>query len=121
MTQLTSVLHTKKRRTFGAWFKQVGWKHVVAWAVGVYAIFPIVYIISTSLTNMGGIENGTLFGQIDFSNYVNLVSDSEHPYLLWAWNTIFIASVTAVLSVMMSALAAYAFSRLRFKEWVCCR
>jgi arabinogalactan oligomer/maltooligosaccharide transport system permease protein len=115
MTELTSVLHTKKRRTFGAWFKQVGWKHVVAWAVAVYAIFPIVYIVSTSLTNMGGIENGTLFGQIDFSNYANLVSDPEHPYLLWAWNTIFIAAVTAVLSVMMSALAAYAFSRLRFK------
>ncbi len=115
MTQLTEVLYAKKRRSFGAWLKQVGWKHLIAWAVSIYAVFPIVYIISTSLTNMGGIENGTLFGQIDFSNYVNLVNDPEHPYLLWAWNTIFIASVTAVLSVFMSALAAYAFSRLRFK------
>jgi arabinogalactan oligomer/maltooligosaccharide transport system permease protein len=115
MTQLTEVLYAKKRRSFGAWLKQVGWKHLIAWAVSIYAVFPIVYIVSTSLTNMGGIENGTLFGQIDFSNYVNLVNDPEYPYLLWAWNTIFIASVTAVLSVFMSALAAYAFSRLRFK------
>jgi len=79
MTEISSVLATKKRRSFGKWFKQVGWKHVIAWAVGVYALFPIVYIISTSLTNMGGIENGTLFGQIDFTNYANLsTTQSTH-------------------------------------------
>src|SRR5690606_10905128 len=42
------------------------------------------------------------------------LSDEKNPYLLWFWNTIKIAVVTAVASTLMGALAAYAFSRMRF-------
>lgn len=80
-----------------------------------YAIFPILYILSTSLTDMGGIENKTLFGQFYLGNYKNLLTSDTIPYRTWLWNTFFIASVTAIISVFISACAAFAFSRLRFK------
>jgi arabinogalactan oligomer/maltooligosaccharide transport system permease protein len=106
--------NTVKKKSLGRWTKQVGWKHVIAVAMICYAIFPILYILSTSLTNMGGIENKTLFGQFYLGNYHNLLTSKTIPYRTWLWNTFFIASLTAIISVFISACAAFAFSRLRF-------
>ena len=39
----------------------------------------------------------------------------DTPFLRWIGNTIFVALVAAFFTVMISALAAYAFSRFRFK------
>lgn len=108
------IIPERRKQSFGRWFKQLGWKHIVGLIVVVYSLFPILYIISTSLTDMGGISNGTLFGQITLMNYEELV-DPNNMFLRWAGNTIFIASVTAIGSVFLSACAAYAFSRLRFQ------
>ncbi len=36
------------------------------------------------------------------------------PVLLWLWNSVKIAAITALLSVLISTTAAYAFGRLRF-------
>jgi len=106
---------TIKKKNFGRWSKQVGWKYLVAAIMIVYAIFPILYILSTSLTDMGGIENKTLFGQFYLGNYRDLLASKSYPYRTWLWNTFFIASLTAIISVFISACAAFAFSRLRFK------
>lgn len=111
----TSTSLQKKKPSFSKWAKQIGWKHLVALLVIVYATFPILYILSTSLTDMGGIENKTLFGQFYLGNYKDLIWSTTYPYRTWLWNTFFIASVTAVISVFISACAAYSFSRLRFR------
>ena len=103
------------KKNFAQWFKEVGWKHIVAWMLMVYATFPILYIISTSLTDFGGIENAALFQQFHWQNYRDLMRDPSYPFPKWMLNTLIIAGTTAVLSVFISALAAYAFSRLRFK------
>lgn len=105
----------KNKKSFARWMKQVGWRHVAACLVIVYALFPILYILSTSLTDMGGIENKTLFGQFYLGNYKDLLTSTTIPYRTWLWNTFFIASFTAVVSVFISASAAFAFSRLRFQ------
>lgn len=118
MTTSTSLqeLHPKARRGgIAKWFLQVGWKHLLALVVIAYATFPLVYILSTSLTDMGGIENFTLFGQFYTKNYTELLTSSDYPFVTWMKNTVILAGCTAVISVFISALAAFAFSRLRFK------
>lgn len=108
--------HNKAKRG-GAirWFKQVGWKHIVALAVIAFATFPLVYILSTSVTKAGNIENFTLFRQFYLGNYTELLKSPDYPFVIWMKNTLILAGTTAVLSVFISALAAFAFSRLRFK------
>lgn len=114
MTTLTS--HPKaKRGGFIRWFLQIGWKHIVALIVIVFATFPLVYILSTSLTKMGNIENFTLFRQFYLGNYKDLLTSTDYPFVTWMKNTLILAGATAVISVFISALAAFAFSRLRFK------
>jgi len=108
--------HAKARRGgIVRWARQVGWKHLVALAVMAYALFPLLYIVSTSLTNMGGIENFTFFGQFYTKNYSDLLTSPDYPFVTWMKNTVVIAGFTAVFSVAISAFAAFAFSRLRFK------
>lgn len=103
-----------KRGGFIRWFTQVGWKHIVGLIVIVYATFPLVYILSTSLTKMGNIENFTLFRSFYLGNYTDLLRSSDYPFVIWMKNTLILAGATAVISVFISALAAFAFSRLRF-------
>lgn len=106
----------KRRMNPVRWFFSLGWKHLVGLAVCVYAIFPILYIISVAFSDSAGIES-SLFATFTFKNFEELFSgnDPDRPFVAWIVNTVWIASVSSVGSVFLSALAAYSFSRQRFR------
>jgi arabinogalactan oligomer/maltooligosaccharide transport system permease protein len=98
------------------WFVSTGWRHLVGIAVCIFAIFPILYILSTSLYPNNDINNTTaLFQEFSLANYIELLAQDTRPFARWYLNTVYIGIITSVASVFISALAAYAFSRLRFK------
>ena len=106
----------KRRQSPLRWFLSTGWRHIVGMAIVLYAIFPILYIISTSLYPNNSIEgNNTLFAAISFENYISLFQDTARPFATWYFNTVYIGLATSIGSVFISALAAYSFSRLRFR------
>ena len=106
----------KKPFNIVRWFASTGWRHLVGLAVCTFAIFPILYIISTSLYPNNDINNTTaLFQEFSIANYVELLAQETRPFARWYMNTVYIGIVTSLASVFISALAAYAFSRLRFK------
>ncbi|MBN9195521.1 MAG: sugar ABC transporter permease [Microbacterium sp.] len=103
------------RRPFPRWFRETGWRHLVGIVMLVFAAFPLVYVLSASL-NPGGTlltANG-LFQSFNLQNYVDLFTDPTRPYGNWFVNTLVIGVATAIGTVVLSALAAYAFSRMRF-------
>jgi arabinogalactan oligomer / maltooligosaccharide transport system permease protein len=103
------------RRPFPRWFRETGWRHLVGIVMLVFAAFPLVYVLSASL-NPGGTlltANG-LFRNFNLQNYVDLFTDPTRPYGDWFINTLVIGVATAIGTVILSALAAYAFSRMRF-------
>jgi arabinogalactan oligomer/maltooligosaccharide transport system permease protein len=106
----------KRRMTPGRWFLSLGWKHIVGIAVSVYALFPILYIVSVAVSDSGDI-NGGLFGTFTLANFEKLFAgdDPDRPFVTWIFNTVWIASVSSIGSVFLSALAAYSFSRQRFR------
>lgn len=48
-------------------------------------------------------------------NYRKLVSEPRYPFLTWMRNSLKVSGISALLSVWLCALAAYAFSRFRFR------
>ena len=105
-----------RRRSPMRWLVTTGWRHVAGLAISLYAIFPILYIISTSLYPNNDINNtNALFQEFSLQNYEALFADETRPFAAWYANTVIIGVLTSVGSVFLSALAAYAFSRLRFR------
>lgn len=91
------------------------WRYVVAVTACVFAVFPILYVVSASLNPSGTMTgSNSLFTTFAGSNYVKLFTDSERPYGRWYLNTTILAVAVSLLTVLFSALAAFAFSRLRF-------
>lgn len=103
------------RRRFPKWFRETGWRHLVGIAVLLFAIFPLVYVLSASL-NPGGtlLTANSLFSNISFDSYVALFQDPNYPYAAWWVNTLIVCLATSAGTVFLCALAAYAFSRMRF-------
>ncbi|MDQ0642558.1 sugar ABC transporter permease [Microbacterium murale] len=115
MTIAPAPLARRRRRSFGAWFADTGWRHVVAIAVSIFAIFPLLYVLSASLNPRGTLTGSNqLFSAIGIDSYVRILTDPQNPYGLWFLNTLVIALVTGFTTVFIGACAAYAFSRMRF-------
>jgi arabinogalactan oligomer/maltooligosaccharide transport system permease protein len=111
-----SSVSNKKPFNIGRWFLRTGWRHLLGLVVCMYAVFPILYILSTSLYPNNDINNTTaLFQEFSPQNYIDLFAQETRPFARWYTNTVYIGLVTSIGSVFLSALAAYAFSRLRFK------
>ncbi|WP_426595959.1 sugar ABC transporter permease [Cellulomonas sp. McL0617] len=120
MTTATTVERRTKasveqhRRVTGMrWWREVGWRHVVAIVTIVICLLPFVYLVSASL-NPGGTLTGSndLFRTLSIANFSKLTT-TEYPR--WFGNSLVIATVTAIGTVLMGAAAAYAFSRFRFR------
>ena len=105
----------KRPFKFGRWFRDTGWRHLVAVVMVIFAVFPLLYVLSASF-NPGGslVGSNAPFTKIDLQNYVKLFTNPDQPFALWFLNTIVIGTVTSVCTVFLGALTAYAFSRMRF-------
>ena len=106
-------LTNERKLSFGQWAKKKGWRHAIGLLVVVYAVFPLVYVISGSFADATQFTS-TLFTSFTTDNYRDLFSDPYRPFGNWFVNTLFVSGTAAIGSVFLSALAAYAFSRLRF-------
>jgi arabinogalactan oligomer/maltooligosaccharide transport system permease protein len=106
---------TDRRRPFRKWFVDTGWRHIVAWAAIAFAVFPLLYILSVSLNPVGTLTGSNqLFRAFDLGNYERLLTDPDIPYPRWYANSLLIAIITSVFTVLLCAMGAYAFSRMRF-------
>ena len=104
-----------RRRTARRRFAETGWRHLVGVLALVFALFPIVFVVSASLNANGTLTAANdLFADLSLVNYQNLFTTPVVPYTRWFANTMIVAAGTAVLQVFVAALAAYAFSRFRF-------
>ena len=89
-------------------------------------LFPLLAVVSISL-RPGNFSTGNLIpSEISFEHWKlalgiphvgadGVVVEPPFPVLRWLWNSIKIASISALLIVAISTTAAYAFARLKFR------
>ena len=102
---------------FHRWFAELGWRHIVGVLAIAFAVFPIMFVISASLNESGSIAAAGLLPTegITHEHYAVMLSGERANFLRWYLNTIIVCGVVATGQVLLSLLAAYAFSRLRFR------
>jgi maltose/maltodextrin transport system permease protein len=101
--------------------------HAGLWLLLALTLFPLLAVISISL-RPGNFATGSLIpSTISFEHWQlalgipytqpdGVVVQPPFPVLLWLWNSIKIATISALLIVAISTTAAYAFARLKFKR-----
>ncbi len=108
------VKAVKTPSRFSKWFRDKGWRHLVAYLAIAFAVFPVIYVVSSSVNPLGTLSSSQLIPDgANLDNYRTLFR--EVPYRAWYTNTMVIAGGAALVQVLLSALSAYAFSRMRFK------
>lgn len=82
-----------------------------------FALYPVLMIISASLNPLGRLTTaGGIFPENpSLANYRQWLNDPLNPFPTWLWNSIKVSGITTALVVLMTAFAAYAFSRFRFR------
>lgn len=95
---------------------------VVAVLLIAFAIFPVLWMISASFDNSNSLATQSLIPtNAGISNYLRLFnldpnfSFGEIKYWTWLGNSIKISGISTILSLSITTMAAFAFSRLRFK------
>ncbi len=112
----TAVGAPAPKRSFG----DTWWRHLVALIAVGFAIFPAVYVVSAAFNADQSISGASLIPrEVTLDNFRELFNPpadkSETEYPKWFVNSIFVATFTSFFTVMIGALAAYAFSRFRFR------
>lgn len=92
-------------------------RYVIAILAITFALFPVIWVISASLNPIGSLASQKLIpDNASFENYnVLLGGDPRFPFPRWLFNSFYIATISAVLAVLITSLSAYAFSRFRFR------
>jgi ABC-type maltose transport system permease subunit len=99
------------------WFAVVGWRHLVLIIGSLFALYPLIWVVSSSINAVDNLAGAKLIpDNTTWDNYREIFSNpSQTPFLTWLRNSWFVAAVASALNVFLAAMAAYAFSRLRFR------
>jgi ABC-type maltose transport system permease subunit len=99
----------------------LGLKYLIALVLILFAIFPVIWIISASLNPTNSLATQTLIPpNASLENYEMLLTDNPfseiYPFRRWLFNSAKLATITTLASVFITTMAAYAFSRFRFRQ-----
>jgi arabinogalactan oligomer / maltooligosaccharide transport system permease protein len=81
-----------------------------------FAVYPFAVIVGTSFSETSSISSGRVIPeQISFVHYETLFANTNiTPVGIWLRNSIFVSSVSTVVTLLLTTLAAYSFSRFRY-------
>jgi arabinogalactan oligomer / maltooligosaccharide transport system permease protein len=98
------------------WIKTNLWRHAVGIFTVLFSLFPLYLVVISSFNPTGSLQIDSFIPtQFSLKNYEALFTSPLIPFMRWMGNSILIAGLVAVLSVVIGAASAFAFSRLRFK------
>jgi arabinogalactan oligomer/maltooligosaccharide transport system permease protein len=105
--------------------KDAWWRHAIAVGAIVISLFPVVYVVSSAFSGQNDLGTAQVIPrQVTVKHFTDLLTNNvvantgakqDIPFVRWFLNSILVAGVTALFTTVLGALAAYSFSRFRFK------
>ena len=91
-------------------------RHLVALIFCIFALYPILFVVTNSISETANLYNAKLIpDEISFQNFIDLNDNPLAPFYSWLLNTYKISFVAAFFNVLLGTMAAFAFSKLKFK------
>ena len=121
VAQQSPLTDVTAKRTLKPGEKPFGIARLLAFAalaiMAVIWLFPIVWALATALKTETDAAAGdlSLIGEsgISFDAFAAVLAEGN--VYIWAWNSLWTSAVITLITVAISAMAAYAFSRLKFR------
>lgn len=91
--------------------------YVIMILVALLIILPLAWMIITSLKPKAEWFTRTIEWwprRVTFENYTKILNDPSLPIVRWFFNSLFVASVSTGLILIVDSLAGYAYARLQF-------
>ncbi len=81
-----------------------------------FSIFPVLWIISAAINPVTDMANQQLIPKnADFSNFRELTTNPVFPFFTWLKNSLKVSILSTLLTLSLTTMAAFAFSRFRFR------
>jgi ABC-type maltose transport system permease subunit len=80
----------------------------------IWALFPVVIIISAAFDPSNSVSSQTLFSRVTLDNFDKIFNDPTRPFVRWMFNSVYISLVSTILTLIICAFGAYALSRFRY-------
>ena len=97
--------------------KLVVLRHGILALGSIFALFPLIWILSTSLKPGQDVFSTSIEiipSTFAFENYLEVLRDNDWVFIKWIWNSVFVAFGTTIVGILLASSAAYAFSRFKF-------
>lgn len=93
----------------------IGIRLFIALILIIFAIFPVLWVVSASFNPTGSLATQKLIPRNPgLGNYRELMA-GEYPFWRWFGNSVYISAISAVGSLAITTVAAYGFSRFRYR------
>lgn len=111
---MTTRGRVRSRAAAVRWFSRIGWRHIVGVLAVAFSLLPILFVLSAAINPLGTLSSTDLVPTgASADNFVRLFE--RYSFATWFLNSLLVAGLSAAAAVFLSALAAYAFSRMRFR------
>jgi len=91
--------------------------YVVMTFIALLIIVPLLWMFSTSLKPKSQLFTKEIYWipkTVTFENYTKILNNSQTPIARWFGNSMIVAAIHTVVTIVISSLAAYAYARLKF-------
>jgi arabinogalactan oligomer/maltooligosaccharide transport system permease protein len=86
---------------------------IVIWLTIIAITFPVLWIVMSSFSAGDSFFLSSLFPKkLSTAHYAELFQKTD--FVIWVWNSLKMCFLVAMIQLILTSLAAYAFSRLRF-------
>jgi arabinogalactan oligomer/maltooligosaccharide transport system permease protein len=89
-------------------------ERILIWFAILLVLIPILFVVSAALAKGDAFYQEGLFqGELTLENFSKVIKETD--FLIWFKNSMIVCTTVSVFQLLMTATAAYAFSRMRFK------
>ena len=101
---------------FRVWMRRRGWRHLVSVVASLFALFPVIWIISASINSIDNLGAARIVPtDVTLDNFTSLFNNASAPVGTWLFNSFKLSLLAAVPTTLVAAFAAFAFSRIAFR------
>ena len=92
------------------------WRWALAVVLIAFSLLPLLWMISAAINPVNDLASQKLIpNNWNFDNFKALVNNPIFPFFTWLKNSLIVATTSTLLTMGLTTLAAFAFSRFRFR------